>query len=694
MSRGPSLIVIGNGPSLRAINPVRFAGIDTIGMNAAYREWERRDWWPTYYACADHRLALSHIDFFRESAASGRFRRMLLPATVLEDAPELAHNPDVEFIDQYLPYWYEQIGAPAGLARRQSPFFDSTQPSLVTTGAVSLRWGASLGYMRIGLIGIDCRYVALPAWRAESDSDLSLRMAETPDDNPNYFFADYQREGDLFNVPQPSEHGSNLHLAAIAAVRDDLRVQRAPITLTNLSEGSELSRQGTLPFQTLDFFLGASGIGLIALDQRTRWTFDGARAQLAALGNPDRLPAAMPQDHVPGLLMLVPDDAEAGEIAALDRYFADDFHLPRLFDGLHIVRSDPDLSHDEILARFAADRAGFALMLDARALPLRFGWLETLGEYCRTHGGARTIGSGALVNLRTSDGEAIETPAIIDIGRHAAETLDEVRADFPAAVLALNAIWLRPDDAVAEAESWHRDGDRLNIVEPPSGRVAIDPWFLGTGLLSRVAITLRTMGGAFRPGDEIAIETHYAAVGGWLSIEIQAEDTGSTLAISEPFEAQGVGHHVYRTALRSLSPALRIRVALAEPSLPDGFDPIVRLDRIAVSLYRTGTEIGRARLDRRRETSDFDDLDAEAIIEDFGQSRTFLANGRSSFRHEIALSVGYGETARCSARYGEGSLILALGGRMAVIEDPDGDDGIGLVRIVSEFARASAAAQD
>jgi hypothetical protein len=699
VNRGAQLIVIGNGPSLRNVAPERFVGIDTLGMNAAYREWQRRDWWPTYYACADHRLALSHIDFFRTAAANGRFRRMLLPATVLKEAPELARNPDVEFIDQYLPYWFEQLGAPAGLARRQSVFFESANPSLVTTGAVGLRWGAALGYSRIALIGIDCRYVALPAWRTESDSDLSLRMAETPPENPNYFFADYQREGDLFNVPQPSEHGSNLHLAAIAAVRDDFHIQRAPITLTNLSEGSELSRQGTLPFQTLDAFLGASGIGLIILDHRKGWSFNSARARLAALGNPDLLPtAAQPEHGTPDLLMLVAQATDTREIAALEQCFADDFYLPRLFGKLHIVRCEAVRSQDEILDRFAKDRAGFALMLDSRAVPLRFGWLDTLSELCRIHSGARSIGPGAnlatLINLGARDGAVIDTPAIVDVLHHAAESLEDVRAAFPAAVLASNVASIDAIDGPVEADNWRRAGDRLYVVEPSAGRPEIDPWFLGAGLLSRVAIGIHTMGATFRPGDQIAVETHYAAIGGWLSIEIQAEDTGSTLAKSDPFETQGIDRHVFRATLPSLSRAIRIRVALAEPVLPDGFDPIVRLDWIAVSLHRAGAEIGRARIDRLRGGPDFDDVDANAIVADFAQSRAFLANGESSFRHEIALSIGGGETARCSARYSEGSLILALGARMAVIQDADRDEETGIVGLVSDFARAIAAEQD
>ena len=47
-------------------------------------------------------------------------------------------------------------------------------------------------------------------------------MPRTPDHNPNYFFDDYQRAGDQFNVPNPDAHGGDLHLASFRALRDDL----------------------------------------------------------------------------------------------------------------------------------------------------------------------------------------------------------------------------------------------------------------------------------------------------------------------------------------------------------------------------------------------------------------------------------------------------------------------------------------
>jgi hypothetical protein len=329
-------------------------------------------------------------------------------------------------------------------------------------------------------------------------------------------------------------------------------------------------------------------------------------------------------------------------------------------------------------------------------LPLRFGWLETLTELCRVHSGARAIGAGrtALVNPRAQNGETIDTPAIIDAERATATTLDDLRGDFPIAVLGANASAIPIGDRAVESASWQRDCDRLNIIEPAAGKAGTDPWFLGAGLLSRAAIALYPMGSTFRPGDEIGIEVRYAAIGGWLSIELQAEDTGSTLATSEPFEAQGLRSHIFKTPLPSLARALRIRVALVEPALPDGFDPIVRLDRIALTVKRAGAEIGRARIDRLREATGFDDIDADMIVENFGESRAFMADGGSSFRHEIGLSPGYGETTRCSARYGDGSLIVAVGSRMAVIENPDDADETGIIGIVSEFAQASAAAQD
>jgi hypothetical protein len=55
-----NLVIIGNGPSLKGFDFQNFDGLKTLGMNAAYRYWQRINWYPTYYCCLDDRLLETH----------------------------------------------------------------------------------------------------------------------------------------------------------------------------------------------------------------------------------------------------------------------------------------------------------------------------------------------------------------------------------------------------------------------------------------------------------------------------------------------------------------------------------------------------------------------------------------------------------------------------------------------------------
>jgi len=59
-----TIIIIGNGPSTKALAEYGFHNlpdsIDTFAMGAAYRYFERINWWPNYYAWCDVKVAHSH----------------------------------------------------------------------------------------------------------------------------------------------------------------------------------------------------------------------------------------------------------------------------------------------------------------------------------------------------------------------------------------------------------------------------------------------------------------------------------------------------------------------------------------------------------------------------------------------------------------------------------------------------------
>ena len=54
------VVVLGNGPSLKGFNFLCLSNVDSIGMNAAYRHWERINWYPTHYVCLDDQLIETH----------------------------------------------------------------------------------------------------------------------------------------------------------------------------------------------------------------------------------------------------------------------------------------------------------------------------------------------------------------------------------------------------------------------------------------------------------------------------------------------------------------------------------------------------------------------------------------------------------------------------------------------------------
>ncbi|MBE0661409.1 MAG: hypothetical protein IH597_02990, partial [Bacteroidales bacterium] len=127
-----------------------------------------------------------------------------------------------------------------------------------STGSFCLQKAISLGYNEIYLIGMEGRYVEeITESRPLTDREfkdygfraLNLNKEErklriitsTPSENPNYFFPDYQREGDIYSLPQSHTHQKNWFTAASNAFSKDVKI-------FNLSKNSEID-----VFDKLDF---------------------------------------------------------------------------------------------------------------------------------------------------------------------------------------------------------------------------------------------------------------------------------------------------------------------------------------------------------------------------------------------------------------------------------------------------------
>jgi glycosyltransferase involved in cell wall biosynthesis len=138
-----SLLVIGNGPSIKGIDFREFSDCSTIAINYSYKSWGASGWYPDYYVSNDAFHVVNDGDGLLEllnGKFKGKIKKFLLRKRVLSVYPELAARADIEFIED-MPFY----GVKAVVAR-------------VDSGGIGVLYGANLGFSNIYTIGIDLLY--------------------------------------------------------------------------------------------------------------------------------------------------------------------------------------------------------------------------------------------------------------------------------------------------------------------------------------------------------------------------------------------------------------------------------------------------------------------------------------------------------------------------------------------------------
>lgn len=185
-------------------------------MGIAYRFFRQIDWWPTFYALGDSKVVFSHRAELAKVVEDPRVttERFFLSLPV-------SPHPRCELIDHS------------------------------STGDFCFKRSIELGYEEIYLIGIEGAYVEEVDGSRPLSEDEFLRlgfdqlnlndtlkktlriMAETPEDNPNYFFSGYQQAGDVYSLPQSDRHRERWTDVARLATTSGVEV-------VNLSEDSQI----------------------------------------------------------------------------------------------------------------------------------------------------------------------------------------------------------------------------------------------------------------------------------------------------------------------------------------------------------------------------------------------------------------------------------------------------------------------
>ena len=70
-----TIIVMGNGPSLKDVDFSTLEGYDTFGLNAAYRAYYRMNWFPTYHGCFDYRVTDNHRESFSKLMETNKIKQ-------------------------------------------------------------------------------------------------------------------------------------------------------------------------------------------------------------------------------------------------------------------------------------------------------------------------------------------------------------------------------------------------------------------------------------------------------------------------------------------------------------------------------------------------------------------------------------------------------------------------------------------
>ncbi|MFO3797802.1 MAG: hypothetical protein ACK8QZ_11070, partial [Anaerolineales bacterium] len=130
----PGIVVIGNGPSLKDFDLPSIGYRPSIGMNAAYRFWDRVNWYPTHYVCLDDAVVVSHKESIVRLVESRLCRTFFLHHSILEHEPGLLGRENVFFLASFLDApMYGAARVKFGLPALDNRFFFNPDHLKVTT---------------------------------------------------------------------------------------------------------------------------------------------------------------------------------------------------------------------------------------------------------------------------------------------------------------------------------------------------------------------------------------------------------------------------------------------------------------------------------------------------------------------------------------------------------------------------------
>jgi glycosyltransferase involved in cell wall biosynthesis len=249
--REKTLVIMGNGPSLGEIMNnsellQTLRGYDTFGLNAAYRAYDRYDFYPTYFGSFDFRVCDSHAEAFSELVrGQNPIKRFFFAKQSVFDNQTKAHQR------------FQVINfraAPQGVSRQTklSASFDDFD-DCGSSGTNAVQAGYLMGYRHFILLGVDCNYVEILDGVKDLDG-IRYEVVDEIKSNPNYWFEGYQIKGDKFHKPNEKD------IQLVSWAKLDTLLSNADGYISNCSLVSKLPM-----FDILSFGRRSAAIGNLFL---------------------------------------------------------------------------------------------------------------------------------------------------------------------------------------------------------------------------------------------------------------------------------------------------------------------------------------------------------------------------------------------------------------------------------------------
>ena len=197
--RNDIFVLLGNGPSLADVNLAGLNKYHTFGLNAAYRVYEKINFWPKYFGCFDALVCSHH---------SGNFKKLILNSPIekfffvgFNDKGEDIFEKEIKEHKKFqkINFKYRTNSEKQMIDILSTSF--SNFIDMRTSGSNVIQSALLMGYRKFILLGVDQNYVEVVDGAKTNKNYHKLIMEKTPDKNPNYWFSDYQQKGDKFNRP-------------------------------------------------------------------------------------------------------------------------------------------------------------------------------------------------------------------------------------------------------------------------------------------------------------------------------------------------------------------------------------------------------------------------------------------------------------------------------------------------------------